>query len=370
VRVEGDPDGCASLARELGRAASHVAEAGDYTGGTLPAALWHGAAADRWEQLSCRRSVQVAQAADQLSAAARVLADFAERLLDLQTRAARLATTAAEEGLRMDPAGGIPPVDVPYGPVVEPAAAAAQQRAQQRADVRQRLLAEVAALQVEEDEAHLRLSRTLTGIVAAGSAERHPREPAQAAPAPADQPSRWAVGTSDWPVVLGLIPTSRLSEHPVRVLTPGSAALAVARTTPAVAVVAGSLGVPGDLETGYSVEGAVAKQTVVGTASTVAGVAAAGAVTTAGVAGGGALTVAGVVVAPAVATVVVGITVTAGVGYVGSRLWDAAFGPGPATPPPKARRRFRTPTGAARPSGPADLPEPQCAPWGVRPHVS
>jgi hypothetical protein len=47
VRVTGDPDGCAALARELARAASQVADAGAYTDGTSWAGLWDGAAAER-----------------------------------------------------------------------------------------------------------------------------------------------------------------------------------------------------------------------------------------------------------------------------------------------------------------------------------
>jgi hypothetical protein len=271
--------------------------------------------------------------ADQLSAAARSVADFAERLLELQAWAARLAATAVEEGLSMDPAGGIAHVDVPYGPFVEPAALAAQQQAQHRADVRDRLVTEVAALRTEEDEAHRLVSRTLTAVVASGGVGLGSQEPVRNAPvrppADADDASRWAPSTSDWPAALGLLGTKRLSDLSPMPLNPGSKSLALVRTAPGMGVVSGALGVHNDVQAGYSVEDSVVKQVVVVTASTAAGAAAAGAVTAAGL-----------VAAPAVAAAAVGIAVTAGAGYVGSRVWDAAFGPD-LTPAPRSRRGSR-----------------------------
>jgi hypothetical protein len=147
VRVAGDPDGCAALVRELHRAVSQVAEAGAYPERTLlPAELWNGLAALRWGQLTSRRAVRAARLADQLAAAARSLGDFAEQLADLQVRAARLTSAAEDEGLHLDPAGGIPPVPVQHGPLTMPEALVEQQRALHRAEVRERLLRQVADL--------------------------------------------------------------------------------------------------------------------------------------------------------------------------------------------------------------------------------
>lgn len=356
MRVAGDPDGCAALARELGRAASGVAEAGAYPERTLlPPELWSGAAARSWQQLAVRRAVRAGRLADQLSAASRSLADFAGLLAELQQRAARLTAAAAEEGLALDPTGDIPPVPVPLGPQVDPHAMAEQQRARHRADVRERLLGQVALLRDDEEQLHRRLSSALGGLAAPGGSERWGSEPTggheqqeQQRPDPA---SRWAPAWADASAVLGLVPTQRLSDLSLAGSTAASKGLALVRTVPGMAVLSAGVGVVADRDAGYSLDGAVVKQAVVTTASAATGVAAAAAVG------------AGTVLAlPAVATVAVGAVAAAAVGYAGSRAYDAAFGPGPAPGPIPARaRRSVRPAGPARsPSVRPALPDPTC----------
>ena len=337
MRLAGDADGCAAVARELARAAAQVDAGTSCEASPFAAEQWSGLGASQQQASALRRRARAAGLAGQLAAAAGSLAEFAERLADLQARGARLAATAAEEGLALDPSGDLPAVPVPYGPTLDPHALAEQRRAQHRAEVRQVLLGQVAALRADEDEAHRRLAgslRDLSTVRATGGpgASLGPGRQDAAGPDP------WQLGRWDLTAALSFVRATPLSELSPSGASRAGKVLDLVPTVPGLGVLAAGIGVAGDVENGYSVEGAVTKQAVVTAVASGAGTV---------VAGAGVLAA-----APVVVTVVAGATVAVGIAYVGSRAWDATFGP--EEPAPRRRSR-RTARRATRPAGPPAL---------------
>ena len=326
MRLAGDPDSCAALGRELARAATQTAVAGAHPERSLLVAdLWSGVAAASWYRMTTSKSVRAQRLAEQLDLAARAVRDFADRLAELQVRAARLASAAAAEGLEMDADGGIPPVPLLFGPYTDLAALAEQQRALHRAEVRSRLIAEVAALRADEDELHARLVAGLRSIGTLGDVALHP------APAPdqlvekkeeRDEDSWWEPSWWDTSAAIGVLGTRPLSELALSGLRPAGKVWAVVRTAPGAALVTGVVGVRGDVQAGYDMESAVLKQTVVGASSVGAGVTAA--------------SVATAVLAPVAVPVVAGVVVGAAVGYGLGKAWDAVADPTPRQAAPRA----------------------------------
>ena len=348
MHVPGDPGSCAALARELERAARQVAEAGERPQRpVLPAALWSGVAAARWGESTAARAVRAERLADRLASAGQRLSRFADELSELQLRGSRLASAAAADGLVMTPDGGIPPVCVPHGPFVLPEAVAEQQRAAHRAEVREGLLRQAAVLRAEEDQLHQRLARALQDaghLPEAGSSP--PRGAADdGSGEPADEGSLWAPTRWDSTAGLALVPTATLSAVGAPEHAPLQRVLLAGRTVPVLGVVTAGVGVKGDLKAGYSLPGALAKQSVVVTASSAAGVGVVSALTGGAVAtavGAGAVLTAPVTV-PGILVGAAAFGAAAGVGYVGSRLWDLAFKPDAAVRPGARVPRRRDP---------------------------
>jgi hypothetical protein len=127
--------------------------------------------------------------------------------------------------------------------------------------------------------------------------------------------------------------------------------LLAGRTVPVLGAATAGVGVQGDLRAGYSLQGAVVKQTVVVTASSAAGAGVAAALTggAAAAAVGAGVVVTAPVTVPAVLVGAAAFGAATAVGYVGSRLWDAAFKPDAAARPEAGAQRRSEPP---RPSEP------------------
>jgi len=325
--VAGNPDSCAALGRELDRAAFQVADGGAQP---EPFALmpgwWSGAAASSWQLTVTSRAVRAERLAEQLSVAGRTMRDVAEQLVELQARAARLASAAADEGLVMDADGSIAPVPVLYGPFTGPVALAEQQRAVHRAEVRSGLLHQVAQLRRDEDGMHVRLVRDLQGVAVPWGAGPRPRPTREesAQERKQDDNSWYEPTWWDTAAVLGVLRTTPLKDLSLSSRRPGAKAVALVRTVPGMALVTGAIGVAGDLVEGYSLPGALLKEGVVGVSSATAGI-------TAGVA-----LVA--VLGPGVVAVAGAVVVGAAVGYGMGKAWDAVAKP---TDEPAADRESR-----------------------------
>jgi hypothetical protein len=337
VRLTGDADSCAALGRELERAAPQVAEGGTGPARSLLAStLWGGTSAWSWRGATVRREERAEWLAEQLALAGRALLGFADQLVELQARAARLAAAASAEGLGMDPDGGIAPVPVLHGPYSSAEALVEQRRALQTAEVRSMLLHQVAALRADEDELHARFLRDLQSVRALGGigprrrtpetapevaleverrvapeAEREAERQVERTVESEKEASWWEPSGWNATAFLSLVKNTQLQDLSLSALPPARRVWVTVRTVPGIAVVSGVIGAVGDVQEGYSVKEAVLKETVVGVSSVAAG------------AGALALFAGAPAFVPVAATIVVG----AGVGYGLGKAWDAVSKP-------------------------------------------
>lgn len=332
MRLPGEVDGCRAAARELGRAARAMGDAGDRIG-QLSREEWRGLAALAWTGVRDQRVEAVRAQAESLAAVAAAVGRFAAELEDLQRRAARLTAEASDSGLLLDDCGWIPPVPV----VPHELDPELLREALRRGEVRRRVVAAAAVVLAELRVAHDRLASELAG---------RPCVMPQKAPADDGWPGDWLMPTWWDAPSLTLSGSSVLAEL-------RSGLPAVLRSGRAMGGIGLGVGVGTDLMQGRDVDDALTKGGAVLAATGMVALGAAAAP----------------VAVPAVLVVAGSAVVSYGVGKIFDRFGDRlpwVQHPSEGRPRPGQQPQPQ-PRPQARPQPPS--PSPRNAPTAPRRHV-